>query len=163
MFRSIRRESAMKRLCVFAIVLGLAITAAPVGADSDDHSVTAAASGLFAAGAELGPVALEGVQIATGVFIEVDGTASGTFHAALQGSSLGSPQEITVEGNVTGGSVDGDGRATFSGIASLDLGNGAPPLANVAFSVTVGSDDVVLVVDSVTLTASLSGGAVTID
>ena len=154
----------MKRLtCVRVIVLGLALTTAPVGADSGDRSVTAAASGLFAAGAELGPVALQGVQIATGVFIEADGSASGTFHAVLQGSSLGGPQEITVEGNVTGGSVDADGRATFSGSASLNLGDGSPPLANVAFTVTAGSDDVVLVVDSVTLTATLAAGAVTID
>ena len=139
----------MKRFtCVRAIVLGLAVTTTTVGANSDDRSVTAAATGLFAAGAELGPVALQGVRIATGVFIEADGSASGTFHAVLQGTSLGSAQEITVEGNVTGGSVDTDGRATFSGSASLDLGDGTPPLANVVFSVTAGSDDVVLVVDS---------------
>jgi hypothetical protein len=155
----------MKRLTLIgAIVLGLAMTAAPVGADSDDHSVTAAATALFAAGAELGPVALQGVQIATGVFIEADGTASGTFHATLQGSALGgSPQEITLEGTVTGGSLDAEGRATVSGNASLDLGNGAPPLANIAFSVTVGSDEVVLVIDSTSLTATLSTGAVTIE
>lgn len=153
----------MKRLRVCAIVLGLAITAAPVGAQSNDHSVTAAASGDFAAGAELGPVALAGMEIATGVFIEPDGTASGTFHAVLQGSTLGSAQEITVDGNVTGGSVDADGCATFNGSASLDMGNGAPPLANVPFSVTAGSDRVVLLVDSVTLTATLSGGAITIE
>ena len=154
----------MNRLTyVRVIVLGLALTTAPVGANSDDRSVTAAASGLFAAGAELGPVALQGLQIATGVFIEADGSASGTFHAVLQGNSLGGPQEITVEGNVTGGSVDADGRATFSGSASVNLGDGSPPLANVAFTVTAGSDDVVLVVDSVTLTASVAPGAVTID
>jgi hypothetical protein len=155
----------MKRLTwIRAIVLGLAVTTASVGANSDERSVTAAATGLFAAGAELGPVALQGLQIATGVFIEADGSASGTFHATLQGSSLGgSPQEITVEGNVTGGSVDADGRATFSGSASLNLGDGTPPLANVAFSVTAGSDDLVLVVDTVQLTASLPAGAITID
>src|SRR4029450_4782461 len=130
MFRFTKRESAMKRLTyIRAIVLGLAVTGlaintAPVGAVSDDHSVTAAATGVFGAGAELGPVALAGVQIATGVFIEADGTASGTFHAVLQGSTLGSAQEITVEGKVTGGSVDTDGRATFNGSASLDFGNG---------------------------------------
>jgi hypothetical protein len=154
----------MKRLTyVRAIVLGLAITTAPVGAVSDDHSVTAAATGLFAAGAELGPVTLQGVQIATGVFIEADGSASGTFHATLQGSALGgNPQEITLEGNVTGGSFDGDGRATFSGNASLDLGDGTPPLADVAFNVTAGSDDVLLVIGTTTLTASLTGGAVAI-
>ena len=154
----------MKRFTyVRVMVLGLALTTAPVGANSDDRSVTAAASGLFAAGAELGPVALQGVQIATGVFIEADGSASGTFHAVLQGTSLGNAREITVEGNVTGGSVDADGRATFSGSASLDLGDGAPPLANVAFTVTAGSDDLVLVVDSVTLTARFAADAVTID
>ena len=39
----------MKRLTyVRVIVLGLALTTAPVGADSDDRSVTAATSGLFA-------------------------------------------------------------------------------------------------------------------
>ena len=160
----------MKRLTfVRAIVLGLAITGlaittAPVGAFSDDRSVTAAATGLFADGAVLGPVALQGVRIATGVFIEADGSASGTFHAALQGTALGgSPQELTLEGNVTGGSVDGDGRATFSGSASLDMGDGTPPLANVAFSVTTGSDDVVLVIESTQLTVTLGPGAVTID
>jgi hypothetical protein len=147
-----------------AIVLGLAVTTASVGANSDERSVTAATTGLFAAGAELGPVALQGVQIATGVFIEADGSASGTFHATLQGSSLGgSPQEITVQGNVSGGSVDADGRATFSGSASLKMGDGTPPLANVVFSVTAGSDDLVLVVDSVQLTATLTAGAITID
>ena len=154
----------MKRLTwVRAIVLGLAVTTAPVGANSDDRSVTAATSGLFAAGAELGPVALQGLQIATGVFIEADGSASGTFHAVLQGSNLNNPQEITVEGNVTGGSVDADGRATFSGSASLDLGDGTPPLLNVGFSVTAGSDGLVLVVDSITLTATLTADAITID
>ena len=154
----------MKRLYVCAIVLGLAFTTAPVAAQSDDHSVTAAVSGQFVDGSMLGPVALAGVEIGTGVFIEADGTASGTFHAVLQGSSLlGAAQEITVEGNVTGGSVDTDGRATFNGSASLDMGNGAPPLTNVAFSVTAGSNGVELLIDSVTLTATLNGGAITIE
>ena len=82
----------MKRLiCVLAILLGLvAITTAPVIAGGDERSVTGAATGQFAAGAELGPVTLQGIEIGTGVFIEADGTASGTFHAVLQGSSLGS-------------------------------------------------------------------------
>jgi hypothetical protein len=81
----------------------------------------------------------------------------------LEGNSLLGPQEITLEGNVTSGSVDAEGRATFSGSASLDLGGGSPPLANVAFTVTAGSGDVVLLVDSVTLTAALAPGAVTIE
>src|SRR5688572_17782552 len=115
----------MKQLtCVCAIVvLGLvAITTVHVSAADGEHSVTGAAKCLFGAGAELGPVALEGIMMGTGVYIEPDGSASGTFHAVLQGSSLGNSREVTVEGNVSEGSVAADGRATFSGTASLDWG-----------------------------------------
>src|SRR5436190_20327010 len=102
----------MKRLTyVLAIVL-IAITTAPVTADNDARSVAGAARGLFAAGAALGAVALQGVEMGTGVFIEADGSASGTFHAELQGSSLGYAREITLEGKVSEGSVASDGRAT---------------------------------------------------
>jgi len=156
----------MKRLiCVLAILLGLvAITTAPVLADGDERSVTGAATGRFAAGAELGPVTLQGIEMGTGVFIEADGTALGTFHAVLQGSSLGFPREITVEGKVSAGSVGADGRATFIGTASLDLGDGSPPLPGVVFSVIAGADGVVLAVGSTTLpVAGLTAGAVTIE
>lgn len=156
----------MKRLsCVRAIVLGLvAITTASVNADSDARSVTGAAKGLFGAGAALGAVALEGVELGTGVFIEADGSASGTFHAVLHGSSLGLAREITVEGKASEGSVGSDGRATFSGTASLDLGDGGPPLPGVAFTVTAGADGLVLAIDSTTLPAAgLTSGAVSID
>src|SRR5688572_28961429 len=133
----------MKQLtCVCAIVvLGLvAITTVHVSAADGEHSVTGAAKCLFGAGAELGPVALEGIMMGTGVYIEPDGSASGTFHAVLQGSSLGNSREVTVEGNVSEGSVAADGRATFSGTASLDWGDGAPPLPSVTFSVTAAAD-----------------------
>jgi len=156
----------MKRLsCVLPILLGLvAITTGPVMADGDERSVTGAAKGLFAAGAELGAVALQGIEIGTGVFIEADGSASGTFHAALQGSSLGFSREISVEGKVSEGSVAADGRASFSGTASLDFGDGSPPLPNVTFRVIAGADGVVLAIDSTTLpAAALPAGAITIE
>ena len=157
----------MKQLtCVCAIVvLGLvAITTVHVSAADGEHSVTGAAKCLFGAGAELGPVALEGIMMGTGVYIEADGSASGTFHAVLQGSSLGHSREVTVEGNVSEGSVAADGRATFSGTASLDWGDGAPPLPSVAFTVTAAADGVVLKIDSITLpAATLTAGAVTIE
>ena len=99
-----------------------------------------------------------------GVFIEADGSASGTFHAVLQGTSLGSPQELTVEGTVSDGSIGSDGRATFSGTASFDFGDGMPPLPGVPFSVIAGTDGVVLVINSTTLPAAgLTAGAVTIE
>jgi hypothetical protein len=160
-----RKGNTVKRLtCVLSILLGLvAISTAPVNADSDERSVTIAATGFFGAGAELGAVALQGLMVGTGVFIGADGSASGTFHAVLQGNALEHSQEITVEGNVTEGSV-ADGRATFSGIAALDLGDGAPPLPNIAFSVTAAADGVVLKIDSTTLPAAgFTAGAVTIE
>jgi hypothetical protein len=171
MFRSTNRQgTTMKRLtCVGAIVLGLvvAITTAPVSAihsDGDEHSVTAAVTGAFDAGAIFGPVALEGIEVGTGVLIEADGSASGTFHAVLQGNALGSAREITVEGKVSAGSMGPDGRATFSGTASIDLGDGTPPLPGVVFSVIAGTDGVALTIDSTVLpAAALTDGAITIE
>jgi hypothetical protein len=156
----------MKRLtCVFAIVLGLAaVTAISVMADSDERSVTGAGKGLFPAGAALGAVTLQTVELGTGVFLEADGTASGTFHAVLQGNTLGQSREITVEGKVSQGSVGADGRATFSGTASLDFGDGTPPLPGVTFTVIAGTDGLVLAIDSTTLPAAgLTQGAITVE
>ena len=156
----------MKRLtCIFAIVLGLAtLTTASVVGYSSAGSVTAAGTGLFETGATLGGVALQGVRLGTGVFIEADGSASGTFHAVLQGSALGVSRELTVEGKVDAGTVSTDGRATFSGTASFDFGDGTPPLPAVAFSVTAAPDGLVLAIDSTTLPATaLTTGAITIE
>lgn len=156
----------MKRfICICAVALGItAIAAARIQAGSDSRSVTAAGSAAFGAGAAIGAVALQGVELGTGVFIEPDGSASGTFHAVLQGSVLGSPRALTLEGNVSEGSIGADGRATFSGTASFDFGDGTPPLPAIAFHVTAGTDGVVLVIDSTTLPAAgLTTGAVTIE
>ena len=54
----------MKRFTwVRAIVLGLAVTTAPVGANSDDRSVTAAATGLFAVQDLVAPLSGAGVRV----------------------------------------------------------------------------------------------------
>jgi hypothetical protein len=156
----------MKRLtCIFAIVLGLAtFTTASVVGYSNAASVTAAGTGLFETGATLSGVALQGVRLGTGVFIEADGSASGTFHAVLQGRALGVSRELTVEGKVDAGTVSADGRATFSGTASFDFGDGTPPLPAVTFSVIAGTDGLVLAIDSTTLPATaLTTGAITIE
>jgi hypothetical protein len=55
-------------------------------------------------------------------------------------------------------------RATFSGTASLDFGDGTPPLPGVAFSVIAGADGLVLAIDSTTLPAAgLAQGAITVE
>ena len=155
----------MKRLItVCVVVFGMtAMAATRIQADSESHSVTAAGRGTFAAGAALGAVALHGLELGSGVLIDPDGSASGNFHAVLQGTTLGSARELTIEGTVSGGSIGADGRATFSGTASFDFGDGTPPLPAVPFQVTAGADGLVLVIDSTTLTAGLPSGGISIE
>jgi hypothetical protein len=156
----------MKRLtCLFAVLFGIAaISTAHVSADSDSRSVTGAAKGRFAASASLGVITLNGLELGTGVFIEADGSASGTFHATLQGTVLGVARQVTVEGKASEGSIAPDGRATFSGTASIDLGDGTLPLLSVPLRVTAGANGVELMIDGVALpAATLTAGAVTVD
>ena len=157
----------MKKLtCIIFIVLGLvAVSFAPTTttASTETGTVTGAAQGIFPAGAALGAVTLESLDLGTGVFIESDGSATGVFHSVLAGRSLLGPRQITVEGNVSQGAVTSDGRGNFSGIATIDLGDGTS-LPGTAFTVTLSADSVVLTIGSTTLPAAgLSSGAVTIE
>ena len=159
----------MKKLvCVSLIVLGMvafAFVPTPTIAATEGGTVTGTSQGIFPAGTALGPVALESLQLGTGVIIDADNSAVGSFHGVLAGRTpLGQPQEITVEGKVSQGTVDENGTASFSGIATLDFGGGAPLQVGVPFSVTATSGSLVLVIESTTLPpASLTGGNVTIE
>jgi hypothetical protein len=98
------------------------------------------------------------------MFIAQDGSATGQFQAVLLGSSLlGTPQNITVEGEVSSGSVGADGSATFSGTATVDMGDGTPALPGVPFTVTVSGTSLGLILNAVALpTATLSAGSITV-
>lgn len=151
-------------LCVILTVLGL-VTTAPTSETSDaEIAVTAAASGLFPAGAGLGSLAVESVDLGAGVFINSQGSATGTFHAVLAAESLlGQQQQIAVDGRVTAGASSGD-NTTFSGTATLDLGDGTPLLPAVPFSVTLTADGVALTIDSMPLPpAGITAGSMTIE
>jgi hypothetical protein len=154
-------------LYITLIALALATAAfAPTTEDSDaEVSVTGAASGLFPAGAGLGLVSVDSLDLGTGVFIASDGSATGAFHAVLAGHSiLGDEQQITVDGKVTAGGAAISGNTTFSGTATLDLGDGTPSIPGVGFSVMLTADGVVLAVDSTTLpSAALTAGAITVE
>jgi hypothetical protein len=77
---------------------------------------------------------------------------------------LGNPQAITLEGIVNQGAVDQNGITGFSGIATLDFGNGGPVQSSVPFSVTGSAESLVLAIGATTLApASLTGGGVTIE
>jgi hypothetical protein len=156
----------MKRLtCVFAIVLAVTLAPSPGAADTDGWSATGAAAGLFPSGTELGPVALNGLELGMGVLIDTNGSATGAFHAVLLGTGLaGAPQHITIEGKVHEGTGGSDGSVTFSGTATLDFGDGTAPLPGVPFSVTAAVESLTLAVDSAHLpTATMNGGVITIE
>jgi hypothetical protein len=134
-------------------VKSIAITSIVVGGNCAQISGTATVN------------TLDSLQLGTGVIIDPDSSAVGSFHAVLIGRSiLGQLQEITVEGKVSQGAVDENGTASFSGIATLDFGNGAPAGPGVPFSVTTSAGSLVLAIESTTLpAASLTGGSVTIE
>ena len=66
-------------------------------------------------------------------------------------SLLGAAQNITVEGEVSGGSVGADGSATFSGTATVDMGDGTPALPGMPFTVTASAGSLGLILNAVAL------------
>ena len=102
-------------------ILGLASVITPARGAAQDAGVTGAAEASFPDGAVFNGLPVKGLTLGQGMFIAQDGSATGQFQAVLQGTSpLGTPQNVTVEGEVGGGSVGADGSATFSGTATVD-------------------------------------------
>lgn len=99
-------------------------------------TVTGAGGGVFAAGAEFNGVALSTLRFGMGVSIASNGTATGDFESTLLGTQAGQPRNITVVGKPSVGSFPAAGTATFSGVCSIDMGDGTPPLSSVPFTVT---------------------------
>src|SRR5467141_3689181 len=156
----------MRRLgFLSAAILGLAslLVAAPAAAQSA-AGVTGAAEATFPDGATFNGIPLRGLTLGQGLFIAQDGSAMGQFQAVLLGTSpLGTAQNITVEGEVSGGSVAADGSATFSGTATVDMGDGTLPLPGVPFTVTVSTGSLALILNAVALpTATLNAGSITV-
>ena len=145
-------------------ILGLASLMAPAPAAAQDAGVTGAAEAAFPNGAAFNGVSLKGLTLGQGLFIGPDGSATGQFQAVLLGTSLlGAAQNITVEGEVGGGSVAADGSATFSGTATVDMGDGTLPLPGVPFAVTVSAGSLGLILNAVALpTATVTAGSITI-
>ena len=149
---------------VLAAMLGPASLMAPAPAAAQDAGVTGAAEAAFPNGATFNGISLKGLTLGQGMFIAQDGSATGQFQAVLQGTSaLGTPQNVTVEGEVRGGSVGADGSATFSGTATVDMGDGTLPLPGVPFTVTASAGSLGLILNAVALpTATLSAGSITV-
>ncbi len=153
----------MRNLVRAIALAALAVAPASVTGQSEGRSVAGAASGTFAPGATLGVIPVSGLELGTGVLIEPDGSAAGVFHAALHGSVLGQPRRLTVEGKITQGSVLADGSVSFSGTGTLDLGDGTPPVPVGFINLAVGTNSVVLSIDSATLPVELTNGSVVVE
>jgi len=150
---------------VLAAMLGPASLMAPAPAAAQDAGVTGAAEAAFPNGATFNGISLKGLTLGQGMFIAPGGSATGQFQAVLLGTSLlGAAQNITVEGEVGGGSVGADGSATFSGTATVDMGDGTLPLPGVPFTVTASAGGSLgLILNAVALpTATVTAGSITI-
>ena len=157
----------MKRLiCLILTIVGIAaVASAPATstAASTEATVTGIGAGSFPGGASFAGVNLSSFEIATGVITEADGSAGGVFHAVLAGRTLlGTARNITLEGNVTQGTATPDS-SSFSGLASLDLGDGVPAISGVPFNVETQGGSMVLTIQSTVLpSAAFSDGGVDI-
>ena len=147
-----------------AAIVELAALMAPAPVAAQDAGVTGAAEAAFPNGAAFNGVSLKGLTLGQGLFIGQDGSATGQFQAVLLGTSLlGTPQNVTVEGEVRGGSVGVDGSATFSGTATVDMGDGTLPLSGVPFTVTASAGSLGLILNAVALpTATVTAGSITL-
>jgi hypothetical protein len=152
---------------LWVAILSVAITlaSAPVLAQSSATGVTGAVEGIFPGGAAFNGIPLRGLESGAGVFFTSDGAATGVFHTRLLGTSpFGQPQDITVEGEVSGGFVAADGSATLSGIAIVDMGDGTLPLLGVPFTVTVSARGLLLTLGTSPLpSATVVAGSMTIE
>jgi hypothetical protein len=155
-----------RRGFILSAILGLAtvMLPAPIAAQSD-VGVTGAAEGTFPNGATFNGVALRGLELGQGLFIAPDGSANGQFNAVLRGTSfLGLAQDVIVEGKVTGGSAAVNGSVTFSGTATLNMGDGTLPTPEVPFAATVSANGLALILNATSLPkATLTAGSITIE
>jgi hypothetical protein len=155
----------MTRLgAVLTAILGLATLIAPIPVTAQGVGVTGAAEASFPDGATFSGIPLKGLTLGQGMFIAQDGSATGQFQAVLVGTSLlGTPQNVTIEGEVSNGTLGGDGSATFSGTATVDMGDGTLPLPGVPFTVAVSTGGLALTLNGTALpSATLSAGSISI-
>jgi len=152
----------MKRHVISLTILVLTIMLLPASVfGQNTPAVTGAGEATLPAGATYGGVSLSGLTFGTGVFIPGDSSAAGQFQATLLGTILGLTRNIEVAGQATTGTI-ASGTGTFSGTATVDMGDGLPPLTNVPFTVTATPTSLVLVLGSTTLPGTVTAGDITI-
>src|SRR2546428_6026529 len=155
----------MKKIAI-ALAVALVLSAAPANVlAAGDTTVIGAGAGVYPSGTQLSGITLSGLQFGQGVLIFADGSADGDFDAVLLGTSiLGASQNITVEGKVTAGAANADGSVTFSGTATVDMGDGTLPAVGVPFTVTATTEGLQLRLGaSILPLAALTAGTISIE
>ena len=152
-----------KRILTVLVLVGMVLLFSPQSVLTVSTTfVTGAGKAPYANGVQYGGVPLNGLRFGFGVNVSSLGNGSGDFAAVLTGTVLNQPREITVEGKTAAGSVSG-GTATFSGICSVDMGDGTPAVTNVPFIGTVTSSNLALTLGATSLpAANVSNGVITI-
>jgi len=113
---------------------------------------TAAAAGIFPTTPTFNGVDLAGGIYSLGVRTGTDSTY-GDMHAEFTGiSPLGLYQIISVDGWITSASIAG-GTLTFSGTATLDMGDGPPPTGGLTLTGTLTSTGITMTVNGSALPA----------
>jgi hypothetical protein len=128
-----------------------------------ESMATAAAAGAFTMTPNLNGVELAGGTSGVGVRSGSD-SAYGDLHAQFNGISLiGMFQRVTVTGWITSASVNG-GTMTLSGTATLDMGDGAPPVSGISLVGTLTASGLTLTIGGTALpTLPRTDGFITIE
>ena len=96
-------------------------------------SMVSAGAGSYEAGTTFEGVSLTGMRFGIGVDLPGAGSAIGQVQFTLVGVS----QEIVVEGEASTAVEDAFGTIAISGLSTVDMGDGSPPMTGVAFAVDV--------------------------
>lgn len=115
----------MKQALVIVVTVFAAFVVGGIPASAVDTAVvTGGGTGTFGADID-GDGRMDGSQFGFGVVLSSSGAARGHFECLMAGRSqiLGLPV-MSVEGRVTGGTMNADGTVTLSGTATVNLGNG---------------------------------------
>ena len=155
-------KPALRHWSLFVIVCALSSLTGLAAASSQ---ASGSGVGTFTPSTSYNGVALSGLDFGMGIEIPGDTSATGNFHATLQGTG---GQAIGVDGHASGGSIAGDGSATFSGTCTVDMGDGSTPSTGVTFTVTAapnasGGGTLTLTLGSTRLTpASIQDGTLSV-
>jgi len=128
----------MSRLALLPIaVIAAAVMAPPPVAAQTETSVTIAGAGAFPQGAVYLGLPLSSLSLGTGLAVAGD-WALGQFQVTLTGTTvLGDERNIVVDGRATAGAPSAPGTAAFTGTATVDPGDGTPPVPGVPFAALV--------------------------